>query len=130
MCSPLAYGLRVESKGARAMTKKASIPAATRAAVLASHNCCVVCGTWDADECGHIVAEANGGNVDSSNLVRLCGRCNRLQGRKNVAFAAFATYTLEPALIISRRAAWAAYCKRGEHGPLGRMARPYRPVKG
>jgi len=109
------------------MTKKAAIAPATRAIVLARHNCCVVCGTWDADECGHIIAEANGGEATESNLLRMCGRCNRVQGKKNVAFRAFASYTLEPAVVMSRRAAWAAYLQRAEHGSLGRMAQPFRP---
>ena len=103
------------------MSKKVRIPAATRATVLASHNCCVACGTWDADECGHLIAEANGGSVAVENLVRICGRCNKLQGKANVAFAAFATYTLEPALVQTRRAYWAKYCKAAA------IAKPYRP---
>ena len=90
--------------------KKASIPAATRATVFAKHSCCVACGTWDADECGHIVAESNGGTVEESNLVRLCGSCNRTQASADVAFASFASYTLDPALVTSRRAYWAKYC--------------------
>jgi hypothetical protein len=118
----------MESKGERAMTKKAIIDPATRAIVLARHNCCVVCGTWDADECGHIIAEANGGDATEGNLVRMCGRCNRVQGKKNVAFRGFASYTIKPAVVMSRRAAWAAYLQRGEHGLIGRMAKPFRPV--
>ena len=105
------------------MAKK-SIAPAIRALVLASHDCCVVCGTWDADECGHIVSEANGGEAVQSNLVRMCGRCNRVQGKANVAFRGFATYTLEPALVTTRRAYWAKYCKAAAAG----IAKPYKPA--
>jgi hypothetical protein len=117
------------------MTKKAEIPAATRAIVLARHAACVVCGDRQANECGHIIAEACGGAATEGNLLRMCGACNRAQGKKNVAFAAYAkpislkaTYGEALATLDSRRAAWAAYLKRAEHGELGRMARPYRPT--
>lgn len=116
------------------MSKKARIPASIRAIVLASHNCCVACGDRQANECGHIIAEAKGGKVTESNLVRLCGACNRAQGSKNVAFAGYAkavslraTYGEALATIDSRRAQWAAYLAHGEHGSLGRLAKPYRP---
>lgn len=107
------------------MSKKATIPAATKAQVFAANNCCVACGTWDADECGHLVAEANGGTVDASNLVRLCGSCNRVQATANVAFAEFATLTLEPALVISRRAYWAKYTSAARGSA---RIKAYRPV--
>lgn len=107
------------------MTKKAHIPATVRAEVFARHNCCAACGTWDADECGHIVAESNGGETVAANLVRLCGSCNRTQANANVVFAEFASYTLEPALVMSRRAYWTKYCgaARGKA-----KIKAYRPV--
>ena len=100
---------------------KAHIPAAIKTAVMSTFTCCVACGTWDADECGHIVAESNGGAMVVDNFVRLCGSCNRKQANRSVCFAAFATYTESPALIRSRRAYWAKY--------LGavKIAKPYKP---
>ena len=117
-----------------AKTSKAKIPAATRAIVLARHEGCVVCGDRRANECGHIIAEANGGEATEGNLLRMCGSCNRAQGAKNVAFVAYAkpialtaTYGEVLATLDSRQAAWAAYLSRGEHGTLGRMQKPFRP---
>lgn len=104
------------------MTKKAKIPAAIRTATFARFNCCAACGTWDADECGHLIAEANGGAMVAENFVRLCGRCNRLQGVATVAFAAYAAYTESRATIESRRAHWAKYCKAAA------IAKPYKPL--
>lgn len=107
------------------MSKKVRIPASVRNEVFARHTCCAACGTWDADECGHLVAESNGGKAIASNLVRLCGSCNRTQANADVAFAEFAALTLEPALVISRRAYWAKYCgaARGKA-----KVKPYRPA--
>ena len=104
------------------MTKKARIPAAIRNAVFARHTCCAACGQWDADECGHIVAESNGGAMVAENFVRLCGNCNRKQNDKAVTFLAFATYTIDPPLIQMRRARWAKY--------LGavKISKGYRPL--
>lgn len=106
------------------MSKKARIPAAIRNEVFARFDCCAACGTWDADECGHIVAEANGGAMVVENFVRLCGRCNRLQGTATVAFRAYAAYSESPAEITTRRAYWAKYCKAAAAG----LAKPYRPA--
>lgn len=89
---------------------KARIPAPVRAEVMARFSCCAACGTWDADEVGHLVAESNGGTLDLNNLVRLCGNCNRVQHTAQVSFAAYAEYTIEPAVITSRRAYWFKYC--------------------
>ena len=104
------------------MTTKARIPASIRTATFARFDCCAACGTWDADECGHLIAEANGGAMVAENFVRLCGRCNRLQGVATVAFAAYAAYTESRATIESRRAHWAKYCKAAA------IAKPYRPI--
>lgn len=115
-------------------TRKARIDPAIRAIVLARHDGCVVCGDRQANECGHIIAEAKGGKATEGNLLRMCGACNRAQGSKNVAFAGYAkaislraTYGEALATIDSRRAQWAAYLARGEHGSLGRLAKPFRP---
>ena len=103
------------------MAKKSHIPASIRTHVMAQYSCCVACGTWDANECGHIVAEANGGAMTKENFVRLCGSCNRVQGTRSVAFGAYAEYTESRALIESRRAYWSRYCGRAK------IAKPYRP---
>jgi hypothetical protein len=114
----------METERKAAMTKKARIPASIRTATFARFDCCAACGTWDADECGHLIAEANGGAMVAENFVRLCGRCNRLQGSANVSFRAFAAYTESRAEIESRRAYWAKYCKAAAAG----IAKPYRPL--
>jgi len=103
------------------MSKKAYVPAAIRAHVMTQFSCCVACGTWDADACGHIVAESKGGKMEKENFVRLCHSCNSVQGSACVTFAAFASYTESAALIISRRAYWASYI-----GAV-KIAKPYRP---
>jgi HNH endonuclease len=103
---------------------KARIPAAIKAHVFASFDCCAACGTWDADECGHLVAESKGGAMVKENFVRLCGSCNRMQGTAQVVFAAYAAYTESPAMITSRRAYWARYVKAAAVG----IAKPYKPV--
>lgn len=107
------------------MSKKARITAAVKAQVFAAHTCCAACGTWDADECGHLVAEANGGEATASNLVRLCGNCNRAQGIASVVFAEFASYTESRALVTSRRAYWAKYCNAARGAT---RIKPYRPA--
>lgn len=104
------------------MSKKAAIPAAIKAQVFAQFDCCAACGTWDADECGHIVAESKGGEMSIDNFVRLCGSCNRKQANRNVVFAAFATLTESRALIQSRRAYWEKYLG------ASKIAKPYKPV--
>ena len=35
-------------------------------------------------ECGHIVAERNGGSLDLNNLLPICGTCNRSMGTQNM----------------------------------------------
>ena len=107
------------------MSKKATIPAAIRAHVFATFDCCAACGTWDADECGHIVPESRGGAMVAENFVRLCGSCNRVQGAVLVVFGAYAAYTESPALIRSRRAYWARYV--GAASGTARI-KPYRPA--
>ena len=38
-------------------------------------------GYW---ECGHILSESNGGNLDTSNLKPICSGCNKSMGSKNM----------------------------------------------
>lgn len=116
------------------MSKKEKIDPTTRAIVLARHGGCVVCGDRRANECGHIIAEANGGAATEGNLLRMCGYCNRKQGTKTVAFASYAkpialsaTYGEVLATLDSRQAAWVAYLARGTNGTLGRLEKPFRP---
>lgn len=105
--------------------KKASIPAEIRNAVFSLFDCCAACGTWDADECGHIVAEANGGAMVKENFVRQCSSCNRVQATASISFASYATYETQPAVITTRRAYWAKYCGAARHGaPI----KAYRPL--
>lgn len=106
------------------MAKKQVIPADIRAHVMQSFDCCAACGSWDSKDCGHLIAESNGGAMVKENFVRLCNNCNGVQGSASVVFKAFAPYTIEPALIISRRAYWAKYCRaaRGSH-----KIKPYQP---
>ena len=106
------------------MFKKAPIPTALRNAVMAKNDCCVACGTWDAEECGHLISEINGGPMILENLVRMCGHCNRRLHDKNVAFKVYAPYATSPALITSRRAYWARYCGAANMKGI----KPYRPI--
>ena len=98
------------------MARKGYISAEIRKAVMESHDGCVVCGTPDADQCGHLIAESKGGEISVNNLVRMCGRCNTIQGNANVQFASFAPVNWDLALryameeIERKRAAWARYC--------------------
>lgn len=106
------------------MTKKATIPAEIKNHVFSTFECCVACGTWDADECGHLIAESTGGAMVKENFVRLCGSCNRVQGTVNIRFAAYAEYSESPAVIRSRRAYWAKYCGQSR-GTI--KVKPYNP---
>ena len=105
------------------MAKKQRIPAAIKNNVFARFDACAACGTWDAFECGHIVSEANGGEMVAENFVLLCDRCNGAQGTADVVFAAFAELSESRALITSRRAYWAKYCAAAKVG----KAKPYAP---
>lgn len=104
------------------MSKKIRIPVTVRNIVMSRFDCCAACGTWDADECGHLVAESKGGALIQDNLVRLCGSCNRRMADKEVRFAAYATKTESQALVTTRRAYWAKYLGASN------IAKPYRPV--
>jgi hypothetical protein len=107
------------------MSTKARIPAHIKAHVMCAFDSCAACGTWDAEECGHIIPESLGGLMVKENFVRLCGHCNRKLGNVEIAFAQFAERAIEPAIIISRRAYWAKYC-----GAIRGNAKikAYRPV--
>lgn len=114
------------------MSKKAYIPATILNRVFNSFDGCVACGSREATECGHLVAEARGGAMVPENFVRLCGACNRTQGTASVAFAAYApaipfsmSYGDALTLISTRRAYWAKYC-RAARGQT--RVKPYRPI--
>lgn len=103
---------------------KARITAEIKSHVFSTYDGCVACGTWDADECGHIVPESQGGQMLPQNFVRLCGSCNRAQGVASVVFASFASVTESRALIVSRRAYWSSYCGAARSRV---KVKPYRP---
>lgn len=107
------------------MSKKSRIPAHIKAHVMSAFQCCAACGTWDADECGHIVPESKGGAMTKENFVRLCGSCNRVQGEIEIAFGQFASMVIEPAIVISRRAYWAKYCNAARGNA---KVKAYRPI--
>ena len=104
------------------MAKKASIPAAIKKSVMTRFTCCAACGTWDAAECGHIIAESNGGAMVTENFVRLCGHCNRKQGTATVTFLGYAEYTESRALAETRRAHWAKYIG------FVKLSKGYKPI--
>lgn len=91
-------------------TFKAYVPTNIRKEVFERFDCCAACGTWDADQCGHIVAESNGGEMSANNMMRLCGSCNQAQGTATVIIASYATRTESSVTIIAQRKAWAKYC--------------------
>lgn len=58
--------------------------AITRAAVLErDHHTCAYCGR-EADQVDHILAKANGGTDDMSNLIAACQPCNRHKSDKAI----------------------------------------------
>ena len=78
----------------RAYIKK-KIPAALRAAVWNTHVGeefgrvpCPVCKTNNITQlnfnCGHVIAEANGGTASVENLLPICGTCNSSMGSMNL----------------------------------------------
>ena len=75
--------------------RKAPIPAALRAAVWNTYigaakgkAKCPVCESQEIStftfECGHVIAEANGGPTNLENLRPICGTCNRSSGTRNM----------------------------------------------
>lgn len=119
-------------KRRQTMTRKAHIPAEIKAHVMTAYACCVACGTWEADECGHIVAESKGGEMVKENFVRLCGFCNRKQGTATVAFKMFAqpssdsmTLGEHKARVTTNRAYWSRYCGVAKSSKI--KVKPYTP---
>lgn len=99
---------------------------------------CVCCGTWDAFDTGHVVAEARGGSLDLVNLRLMCDRCNGALRSANAEFAGYATPNEgQRAVVETNRAAWFAYCDQAikfwdaqdkvDEGKLSRN--PYRKPK-
>lgn len=113
-------------------SSKDYISADVRADVMYKFTCCAACGTFDANECGHLLAEAKGGKPTLDNLVRLCSHCNRKQGTATVKFKSYAqapdmraTYAEAIDLINRRRVAWAKYCS---HARSDIKIKPYKPL--
>lgn len=105
------YNIGVANERARIMSKKAAIPAKVKLAVRASYAGCVCCGTYDAFDTGHVIAESRGGSLDLSNLRLMCDRCNGAIRNANCQFARYATPNDGArAVVETNRAAWFAYC--------------------
>lgn len=75
-------------------TRKATIPKALKAVVWENtfqdkgHGLCIVCNKQKITpfnfECGHIIAEANGGKIVQENLRPICALCNRSMGKRDM----------------------------------------------
>jgi len=91
------------------MAKKDTIAATLKLAVRDARNCCAACGTPDAFDCGHIVAEKRGGKAELSNLILMCDRCNGALNHANFEFIATANYTESWSEIQRNRAAFFKY---------------------
>lgn len=92
------------------MSKK-SITAKIKTEVRASYAGCICCGTWDAFDTGHVIAEARCGSLDMSNLRRMCDRCNGAIGSANFRIQKYATPNDgQRAIVETNRAAWFSYC--------------------
>jgi hypothetical protein len=93
------------------MSKKAAISDKIKLAVRASYAGCVCCGTYDAFDTGHVIAESRGGSLDISNLRLMCDRCNGAIRNANCRFARYATPNDGVrAVVETNRAAWFSYC--------------------
>jgi hypothetical protein len=80
-------------------------------AIRASYAGCVCCGTYDAFDTGHVIAESRGGSLDLSNLRLMCDRCNGAIHTANCRFARYATPNDGTrAIVETNRAAWFSYC--------------------
>ena len=81
---------------------------------------CVVCGTWDANQCGHIIPKSKGGDNSPNNFVRLCYHCNNKQQHYIIRIPFEAPVTEKRVIVEHRRKAWEEQCKRcretGEEG--------------
>ena len=90
---------------------KLTVTRKIKTSVRAAYSACVCCGTWDAFDTGHMVAEARGGSLDLINLRLMCDRCNGALRSGNAEFARYA----EPndgdrPTVETNRASWFAYC--------------------
>lgn len=72
------------------MSTKSRIPASIKAHVMSAFAGCVACGSREANHCGHIIPESQGGAMVIENFVRLCESCNTTQGAVHVRFKAYA----------------------------------------
>lgn len=91
------------------MARKEKISNKVKLAVRDARNCCAACGTPDAFDCGHIVAEKRGGKAELANLILMCDRCNGALGHANFEFNSTAAYTESWAQIQANRAAFFKY---------------------
>lgn len=77
------------------MTKKQTIPKAVKTAVWHTYigeeigkTKCMCCEITEITQmkfhCGHIIAEANGGEINVNNLMPICECCNKSMGTKNL----------------------------------------------
>lgn len=73
------------------MAKKQYISKDIREAIKLRDCVCQACGTNDAREMGHIVAESNFGGIEFENLMLLCDICNTAQGNVTVNIIKAAT---------------------------------------
>jgi hypothetical protein len=100
----------LSNKGGRDMAKQ-KISRKIKIEVRATYAGCVCCGTWDAFDTGHVIAETRGGSLDMVNLRKMCDRCNGALRSANAEFARYATPNDGArAAVETNRAAWFAYC--------------------
>ena len=105
------------------MTKKAHINTATRTTVIARDGHCVTCGTWDARDMGHIVAECNGGSNEADNLVLMCNCCNTTLGSATLQIETRAPYREARADIEKARVGFAKWARSARGA---KRIKPYR----
>lgn len=91
------------------MARKTTISSKVKLAVRDARNCCATCGTPDAFDCGHIVAEKRGGKAELENLILMCDRCNGALSHANFEFVGTAAYTESWSQIQANRAAFFKY---------------------
>jgi hypothetical protein len=93
------------------MARKQNISRKLKLEVRSAYAGCVCCGTWDARDTGHVIAEARGGSLDISNLRLMCSYCNGALRSANAEFSAYATPNDGTrAIVETNRAAWINYC--------------------
>ena len=81
-----------------------------RRAIFERYPGCVVCGTWDADQCGHRIAKSKGGDNSVDNFMRLCAHCNKRQGPLNIQVPFAASVTESRRIVEHRRKYWILLC--------------------